>query len=351
MKKINVITYCAWGSIGSILQSYALTKTLNDLGHENTLWLEEWNRIVFHKKPASLKDCIRWIYKRFYRGKIDSAYRKRMDFISKHMKAKYFSDWDMFHKKALDHKKDIYLAGSDQIWNFELCRPLFFLNFVENSKKISYAANMGETRTVPENEDKIKEYISSFDKISVREQVCFDILTKMTDKEISVNIDPTFLVNVEDWRSIEQKYNVHSPYILLYMLYWNDAYKVKISELKKRTGLPVYAICSDVSHVYADKRFFDVGVGEFLWLIDNAKYVITSSFHGVALSIIFRKQFTPVINPSSPSRIEHILKLLNVPCVDIDELDRTEDFNYDDIYTNIERERQRSIAYLKDAIE
>ena len=79
--------------------------------------------------------------------------------------------------------------------------------------------------------------------------------------------------------------------------------------------------------------------------------MLNTLVHGVALSIIFRKQFTPVINPSSPSRIEHILKLLNVPCVDIDELDRAEDFNYDDIYTNIERERQRSIAYLKDAIE
>jgi hypothetical protein len=350
-KKVIVITYCACGSIGSILQAYALTKTLNECGNECTLWLEEWNRTVSQKKLRSAKDCAKWIYKKFYSGKFDSAYRKKLDFVAGYMDAEYFSDWEAFHQKALENRDNIFLTGSDQVWNLDLCRPLFFLDFAGTSKRISYAASMGQTKIPPQKEEIIKEWLGSFDHISVRERECKDVLQPIAEQEISVHIDPTFLVDAEDWRALEKSYKVKGPYILLYMLYWDPACRNRIIDLKKRTGFPVYAICPDVSRVYADKHLYDVGIEEFLWLVDHAEYVITSSFHGVAFSIIFQKKFAVIINPTSPSRIENLLRILDVPRVGINELCISEPFNYSVVHSNIEKERQRSMAYLKEAIE
>ena len=109
--------------------------------------------------------------------------------------------------------------------------------------------------------------------------------------------------------------------------------------------------CNGLSHVYADRHLFDVGVEEFLWLIEHAEYVITSSFHGVAFSILFRKKFAPLINPQLPSRIENLLDILEVPSVSLDELDKATDFKYDAVFMNIERELKRSLEFLKGAIE
>lgn len=350
-KNVRVITYCTWKSIGSILQAYALSSTLNSLGYDNELWLEEKNRSTekhkFSRPKAVVKHCLELLVDK----KIDIAYEKRCSFIDMKMKVTYFSHYDAFTSALGRNDSYVYLAGSDQIWNPDACNPICFLDFAKNKHCISYAASMGKTKIQRENETFFEEKLKNFDHISVREQECVDVLSRYTNKDISVNIDPTFLVNANAWRSLEKSYKIKEPYILLYMLYWDSSYNEQIIALKKRTGLPVYAICSGVSRVYADKRLYDVGVEEFLWLVDHAEYVITSSFHGVAFSILFCKKFTAVINPRLPSRIENILNVLEAPRVSIDELDRTDGFKYDAVFSNIEREHQRSIKYLKEAIE
>lgn len=350
-KRIRIITYCTWSSIGSMLQSFALSKTLKKTGIDNTVWLEEWNRVLFRAPLKTLKDWIKWLYKLPHNKKTKAAHQKRINFVSEHINAEYFPNYQAFEQKAFENREDIYLSGSDQVWNPDICSSLFFLDFAKESKHISYAASMGKTELSPEKERLIKEKLGSFEKISVREQECADVLQKLTDKEISVHIDPTFLLSAEEWRALEKSYKVKGPYILLYMLYWNKDCKKQIKELKRRTGLSVYAICSELSRVYADKRLYDVGVEEFLWLVDHAEYVVTSSFHGVALSTIFQKRFAAVINSAIPSRIEHLMRLLELPHVKINELDQVNPFDYNTVCANIEKERRRSIKYLQEVIE
>jgi hypothetical protein len=350
-KKVNIVTYCAGGSIGSILQAYALTHTLQENGYESAVWLEDWNRNLHIRKPRSFMDHIKKVYKSIYGKRILSAHQKRMAYISAHMETEYFPNWEAFQQKALENPNHIYLAGSDQVWNPDKVNPIFFLDFVGTSKRISYAASMGNTRITSEKAEQMRKWLHAFDHISVREQECLNALAPLTDKDISVHIDPTFLVDVEVWRGLEKNYKVKGPYILLYMLYWDDSFKKQIIALKKRTGLPVYAVCPDMSRVYADRHLYDVGVEEFLWLVDHAEYVVTSSFHGVAFSILFQKKFAPMINPRMPSRIENVLNVLGVPKVGMEELDSTDHIDYEAVAANIEKEKQRSIAYLKEAIE
>ncbi len=350
VKKIRILTYCCWTSFGSILQSYALSKTLLDLGYKNTIWLENWNREIYKPAPKNAKDILKYIYSFFNNKKINNAHKKRQDFILNNLDVEYFPDDEAFVKKASENTDDIYLAGSDQIWNPDRCNPLFFLDFVKSSKKISYAASMGNTTIVPGKVEKYRNWLNDFDRISVREQTCAQTLQQLTDKEIQVNIDPTFLIGADEWRKIEKPYKVNEPYILLYMLYWDNSLKRKIEGLKKRTGLPVYAVCPYISRVNADRCLYDVGVDEFLWLVDHAEYVVASSFHGVAFSLIFQKRFAAVINPKQSSRIDNLFEMLSIPRIGIDELDSKASFDYGSVMKKTEEERRRSMEYLKEAI-
>ena len=348
-KQVRVITYCTEKSIGSVLQSFALTSTLSHCGYASTVCIEKKADTPRKKTRGRLKDSLIRLVRIPIKGKVETAHKKSRDFIAEHMEIEYLPDYRAFEKMAEEREQDVFLAGSDQIWNPDKADPVFFLSFVKNSKRVSYAASMGKTLIRPEKRESIKKWLSAFQYISVREAACIPALRDFTAQEIKVHIDPTFLIGPGDWREAEKPYPIKEPYILLYMLYWDPSCKEKIIALKKRTGLPVYAVCPDLSRVYADHRLFDVGVREFLWLVDHAAYVITSSFHGVALSIQFQKKFAAVINPLLPSRIEHLLDTLAVPKVDIAQLDQTE-FDYDGVRERIEAEQQKGIAYLKEAI-
>ena len=349
-KQVKIVTYCSWSSLGSILQSFALSRTISSFGYRNIILHEEWNRTVGKHRPKGFREFLKFAYKSIWERKRKRAYCNRMQFIDANMKTEYFLHYnDLLHVNR-ERENDVYLVGSDQVWHPDLCNPLFFLDFVKNAPRISYAASMGKTEIKPEKEEIFGNMIRNFDHISVREHNCVDVIRRFTNKEIFVHIDPTFLIDSDTWRKMEIPRNIKTPYILLYMLYWDKSYQIKIKELRKKTGLPVYSICSDVPRGYADKYLLDVGVEEFLWLIDHAAYVITSSFHGVAFSIIFNKKFSAIVNPALPSRIENILNVLSAPCIGIDELDREGAFDYSVVNKRISEERDRSIEYLKGAI-
>lgn len=349
-KQVRIITYCTWRSIGSILQAFALSATLRSCDYCNTVWLEAWNGEKKSRKPCGVKDFLKQSYLKLLDGRIEAGRKKRTQFVEKELAVSYFPDYDAFKAKAEQNRTDVFLAGSDQIWNPDSCKPLYLLKFADGMKRISYAASMGNTKISDKSSALFEEQLDKFEHISVRELDCAEALQPCTNKKIAVNIDPTFLLDVEEWRRYEKSYGVRKPYILAYMLYWNPACKKKLKALKRKTGLPVYAICSGISKVYADKCFYDVGVEEFLWLVDHAEYVVTSSFHGLALSAIFNKKVAAVMNPAAPSRIANLLNVLSIPHVDIAELSETKAFDYEVINARIASEKKRAVDYLKEAI-
>lgn len=349
MKKIKVVTFCTWNSIGSILQAFGLKTVLENEEHESTILLPADENIFHTARGRSLKSLLSRLFQMMIHDKRQAAYRKRVGFIEQYLNISTYAQYSEL-KQQPQNEEVCYLAGSDQVWNPDRCYKHFFLEFVREGKCISYAASMGNTEIPTENLEKFRELMRRMDRISVREAQCKDVLQPLTDKNIDVHIDPTFLLDAETWRGYEKTYSIHGPYILVYMIYWDPACKEQLQALKRRTGLPVYAICSGLSRVYADKKLFDVGVEEFLWLVDHAEYVITSSFHGVAMSTIFGKKFAAVVNPGSPSRIRNLLQTLGLPEVPICEVDKTGAFDYETVCNRIDQERERGMQYLKEAI-
>ena len=184
----------------------------------------------------------------------------------------------------------------------------------------------------------------------MREKDNAELIKTVTGRDCEVHIDPSLLLSVEEWREYEEQRDVKEPYILVYVLYWNRKYNKELKKLKKDTGCRVIVVSSTLRPIFSDETLYDVTPGEFLWLMDHASYVVTSSFHGVALSILFNKQFATVINSTAPSRIVNILEVLSVKKRGIIELTkRPIDFTQ----TNkiIEQERIRGKEYLSTILD
>lgn len=352
MKKVSIATYCTWTSYGSMYQSLALSSFLSSLGCDTALIrLSNENSSTYQPRLSrkNIKGFASFFFSLLIQKKTRRRYFLSCNFLSKRY---HFSEYPNY--RALFQappSTDFYIAGSDQIWHPRLNRPDFLLDFVQDpTKKISYAASMGDLNIPEDKKDSWFQKVDSFRHISVREKDVAQLIQSKLNRDVAVHIDPTFLMDQSFWRSLEMPYRIKEPYILLYAIYWDKSKNAELKALHRRTGMPVIAVSSGLQLVYANKRIYDASPQEFLWLVDHASYVVTSSFHGVAFSLIFNKRFSAVVNPALPSRINSLLDVLEVSNKQISELDTTPSIDYSKINRNIEKERQRAHDYLTGAI-
>lgn len=352
MKKILISTYCSWTSFGSMLQSLGLQLAVKKLNADP-------KTICFtsqEKTPAIRKMELRpnlntvvYLHQLLNKKQLEKGRERCIKFMNDNISKVMVSKREKIYDELPD--ADIYLAGSDQIWHPKLCREDFFLSYAPKEKKrISYAASMGVLSVPNENEKKFGQLLQNFDSYSVREGEMLPIIQKYTKKPVLQHVDPTFLISQDTWRHYEKAYDIHGKYILVYALYWDKSYNIQLKELHKKTGFRIVSIQNSIRPIYANKIIMDAGPAEFLWLVEHAEAVVTSSFHGTAFSMIFNKRFYPVVNPNASSRIENILTTLcvNTPSM-IDKLmDYTPD--YRKANNRIEQEKERSMDYLRQEI-
>ena len=198
--------------------------------------------------------------------------------------------------KADDSKWKRYsyvIAGSDQIWNMTTGNraeiyDYYYLQFIERSKRIAYAPSFGFSE-MPGQEDLpfIKRGLLGFDKLSCREQDGCDLIRQITGQEAQCVLDPTLLLDSEQWKELESrpKYNLPEKYVLCYFLGSRTSeYKQAIKEAAMNLPVIDFDHNNEEFHKYT-------GPAEFLYLISHADFVCTDSFHGVAFSINFGKNF------------------------------------------------------------
>lgn len=351
MKEVAIVTYSTWTSYGSLLQSYALKWFLKEKFELNSeILLDNKNNNQYKTKSNRInlksftRDCIEKI---ITRNKKKQIYCKNIAFASDFLEYVEFSNYEELKNDLSTYK--LYLAGSDQIFHPDLCKSLFFLDFVsQDCVRASYAASMGKTSI---REDRINEFsrlVKNFDFLSVREKDNAPVIGKFYNGNIDIHIDPTFLVEKEDWKKIEKPYSISGKYILVYPLFWDTKYNHQLAELEKEAGIKIVTIATGLTRAYG-KKLYDVGVEEFLWLIDHAEAVVTSSFHGVALSTIFNKKIAVIVNPDSPSRITCLKELLDLKTLDIKDL-ISGSMDYSHVNDRIKEERTRSYDYLNTVI-
>ena len=324
--KIKTITCHDVYNYGASLQAYALQQFLLSLGHDVE---------IIDYKP----DYMRIHYKFWYVPKSSHYYAKsEKSVIFKFMLCCYFApkrfatygrkvEFDRFRNKYLKLTKrynsyselaqdapeaNVYIAGSDQIWNCSLPNgkdPAYFLQFGDGKiKRISYAASFAIPEIPKEYKSCIKQWLSVFNAISVREHTGLSIL-KSLDIENGVEVmDPVFLLSKEKWMNFIGERYIKKKYILVYDLYLNDnRLEREAKRLSEQNDLEIIAIDGNVKCKYAHKNISNAGPNHFVNLIENAEYVITNSFHATAFSLIFNKPFRVYYKFGNVSRISDIL--------------------------------------------
>ncbi|TXE11660.1 polysaccharide pyruvyl transferase family protein [Seonamhaeicola algicola] len=301
--KIKTITCHEVYNHGASLQEYALLKYLESLGHDSE---------TIHYKPHYLSNHFnfwRISNPRFEKNiflkaiyliiKFPERYkmlgRKRnFDAFSK----KYIKSTQKLYKNNDELKSDIpeadaYICGSDQIWNsfFENGKdPSFYLDFVPDNKlKISYAASFAIDQLEDSIKPFVKEKVSRLNAISVRESSGLKILEELNIKSAKQVLDPVFLLNHDNWLKLMAEYKHVKPYIFVYDFDSNPLIKKMANKLKNDHNWDIITVNSNIN--YADNNFHLEGPDIFLNLVYNASFVISNSFHAVAFSIIFKKDF------------------------------------------------------------
>ena len=253
-------------------------------------------------------------------------------------------------------KSDVYVAGSDQIWNKNITQNkydlAYFLDFgTEKIRKYSYAASGDFSE---EDFLQIKEHILNFKKISVREN---KLKNFMTEKGINVSkvLDPTLLFNDDFYNKYESKINVPNQYILFYGLKTKGNNEiVKIAEKLSKEYKLVICDISPIKWKFKEKVIVKkfVGPSEFLSYIHNASYVVTNSFHGTAFSIIYKKNFMVNLPSLKNDRITDLLHSLDIEnrIVDYNNCDTLESINYNVIEERFNDLRLESEFFIKEMV-
>lgn len=375
MKRVCIVTnYRNTGNYGAILQAYALNKQINDMGfycetlnfyseRQNGNKLKRYlKRIKKGEIIYLFSDVKRDIGKMIVRKKMQIRRRSLDEFRYSIPHTKLYEN-DELHKLQYDY--DGFVCGSDQIWRptYEgnLIETYWLGNILNSTMKASYAASIGIDKLSHLNEKKAKEYLESFSFVSVREKSAQDYLSSICNKQVYRVIDPVFLLNINEWRKIENKTKINDRYILVYMIYGSSHLYKKIKEFAKKNKykIVVFPYMAYYYRIYeqffGDYKIYDATPGDFLSLIDNAEFVITDSFHATAFSIIFHKKFAvATTNSKAISRINNLLdicdlrqnlliKPYDINLVSI--MDNT--VNWSEVNERIKREVFDSKEYLK----
>ncbi len=358
--KIGILTFHRAENFGAALQVYALQTYLRHEGHDayvidyKPLAIDVvyhiFNPSIFMQKklPSALKAYI----KRFIRIK-DRMSRKRK-YINFRKKFLLTQDNDIFNGQVYD----ALIVGSDQIWNLNITKGFddyYFLNIPlkNNPIKISYAAS-SECNSYPlyqKNRDQLTMLLNNFDHISVREQSLKNELSKYTNNPISVCLDPTFLLTADDYIKIAKR-PIETNYILVYHLSNSEAaynFAQYVSAQENKAVIEIYA---DYKAIRAskNKQKFNLGPLEILGYIAYADLIITTSFHGLALSLILQKDIR-VIDPNNYRQL-NLVKSAGIPSHIIYNLQnyQTGLLRYRDIQSNITSLIEESKHYLADAL-
>lgn len=324
--KIGILTYHRAENYGALLQAYALRTYLQSKGHEvsfvdywpdyhvNYFKVFSWERFMaanWKGKIEYLLGATVWLCPRMIRSKrLQRFIHERLGVTGK---PRYNEK-----TKATEHY-DVVVYGSDQIWRKQNMGGVGFDDWyfgAENvvaDKKIVYAGSMGTVKTSENDDAYVKKMMQNFEHISVREADLDSYLKGLgvTSQQV---IDPVFLLSKEEWEAVADKKQEKGKYILFYNLL-NKPESVRFAEqLSKETGLPIKELNKKMSFKHLGKRYISgASVEEFLRLVHDAEYVVSNSFHGVAFSLIFQKQFFAVGFGDRGNRVETLLANAGVP--------------------------------------
>ena len=302
--KVGIVTFNQAINFGAHLQAYALQEYISSLGEEAYQVIIRNNHQDifmpinnFHSVLANLRRAV--FYSRFKRKL--NLFR---DFEKKYIN---YTDWIIDTQNASDYEDsfDCWVTGSDQVWHCAAgMNEIFFLEFVRTKKRIAYAASMGEPVVKKDEYERFCDALRKFNYISVREDSIKSLISQASNLNVSCVLDPVFLLGREHWQQFIKP--IKNKYIFVYATQVSEELLNQINDLKDKTGYDVYTV-HKLPRIKARILEYKSGPIEFLSYIANAQYIITSSFHCTAFSIIFEKNFVTISHSNTGARTNDLL--------------------------------------------
>mgnify|MGYP004468912961 CR=1 FL=1 len=349
MKKVGIVTINDYNNYGNRLQNYAVEKTLEKC---NVSAITLKNEPCLNTKEKYLLRKLKSYFNKDSYSRIEDRklcfeeFNKYIQFSKN--KISVFSKLDDY---------DFFVTGSDQVWNpnFGRLREVDLLAFAPQQKRISFSASFGVKELNEKESLKVKNEISVFKAISVREESGKELIEKITGRKDSiVLLDPTMMLSATEWEEVIKKPKMlkEGKYILNYFLgELSDERKSIIEKIAKDND------CKIINILDINDPFYCTGPSEFLYLEKNAFLICTDSFHSSVFSIIFERPFLVFdredYHVAMNSRIETLLSKFDLQSRKFNGKlsDNFLNINYENSKKIIEEEKKKTMEFLRKALD
>lgn len=347
--KIELLTFWHNRNYGAELQAYATVKALEQLGHQVEVLK------IGVKEDASLRKRILDLI-----GIVTPESLKFNRFYAKYIpSSKRYSDGDAI---AADMPQaDLFVVGSDQVWNPELTKSScldYYLAFLpDHMRRISFSTSLGISRWTPDDDltEQIGRALKKFARISVREEEGAALLKSTFDLDVDVTLDPTLLF--DGFPELLTNKSNATKYVLYYALLSNNKGVALAKAIAKDLG------CREVVNNNNPKLLFNrikwnrPSIEQWYTNFAKAQFVVAESFHGTVFSIINKRQFCVVYSGTRVSRITTLLKCIGLedrlyPTIESAQTDKPWDrqIDYAVVDEKLKKLRASSWNYLKTAL-
>lgn len=367
--RAGLITFHFAHHYGAQLQALATMRAIQGLGHDCQIidyrlpHTTHTNQLF--KKNGSVRGMASDAHTALHYGAFKRRFERFEAFVAEEMNLSPQRYTNIEELRREPPEYDVYVAGSDQIWNPYIFQDkqfdaAFLLDFGGAARRIAYAPSLGVPRLPEDKAEELRRYLAPYSALSVREKQGKVLLKEAAGRDARVVLDPTLLLNGQDWGKLAAPAVRKNAYILCYFVSDPGEAAPYALALSRKTGLPIVQLAGARRKIDgASELIFDAGPREFLALFRDAAAVVTNSFHGAAFSLQFKKNFFTSMSPKERaeptfSRIYSLLSRLG--CSDrIIGLDTTAPLDagmdYDQVYRQLEAARADSLAYLKAALE
>ena len=367
-KKAAIITLHRVYNFGSALQAYATKELVSEFCKDVTVIDYRRHQDVLKNRifdtdwssartiPLKIKR-IGYLTGRFFSILVKEATIGR--FVRKNLKlTKEYKNFESLVDSP--PTADILITGSDQTWNSKYNNGIdraFFLCFGDrNAKRIAFCASIGKTVFDEFEKNTTVEYLEKYSAISVREKSAKKLLDDCGVKNVQCLIDPTLQLPVERWKTLASKRLIKERYLLLVLLYNEDFDATRMARsIADEKGLKLVKLSWElIRPASVDILMTHRTPYDFLSLFLYADYVVTNSFHGLCFTLNFNKQFIAIKRNEFNSRLEDLLKLVNLEnrIVNLGNFKKISNTKVDYLLVNeiISEERIRAREFLESSL-
>lgn len=369
--RIGILTFHYAHNYGAMLQAYALSHFLNQHGFDAEIIDYRLHYIYRNHERYNILGYYKWLHET---NTFFISILKTLKSYHKHRnKSLQWYRFEDFLNLRLRKSNRIYnvqeikcydyiICGSDQIWNTQLTggsnNPYWGNGIAPQIPMISYAASSGGSNIdIPI--EQLKNKLKRFNDISVREKTLCDWLNGLEIKS-ECSIDPVFLLSSKEWQKLGACEQNNTNRFLLIYAFQEDLTIYKIADkIARQLKLKIVRLCykkrTDLADV-CDSCFQDdcCGPQDFIKYFVNASFVCTTSFHGVAFSILLNKQFYSISPKKYSERVSSVLNKFGLggrAINGIEDVNLKDQIDYANINKLISDEVKLSFEYLKSCLK